>query len=242
MKRYEGRIAGVLGAVIIHLLVVILFFTVKLNSLKRESEREFILVFDQIMEEPEPVPDIKLPAAGGESDIDQMIRNIVRNLSNSENPVIDPQEYQDMVKEEMIRKGQLGEDNFIDDWKKRQSEEGAVEISGKTKEDQQKTTTDFKPVNYQGPTRVYYRLDNRYHTNIPIPVYKCEGAGMVSLAIEVDRAGAVVSAKISTSESTTSDNCLLETAVKAAMLSRFNPDNNALARQTGTLTFHFVAQ
>ncbi|MBE0673494.1 MAG: hypothetical protein IH591_02420 [Bacteroidales bacterium] len=242
MKRYEGRMAGVLGTVIIHLLAAILFFTVKLNSLKRENEQEFLLLFDQIMEEPEPVPDITLPdAPDAQSDVDQMIRNIVRNLSNPENPVIDPREYQDMVKEEMIRKGQLTEDNFIDDWKKRQNEEGAIEVTEKLKEEQQKTT-DTKPINYQGPTRVYYRLDNRYHTHMPIPVYKCEAAGKVSLSIEVDRSGTVISAKIISSESTTSDQCLLETATKSALESRFNPDSNAPARQTGTLTFHFVAQ
>lgn len=242
MKRYEGRMAGVLGTVIIHLLAAILFFTVKLNSLKRENEQEFLLLFDQIMEEPEPVPDITLPdALDAQSDVDLMIRNIVRNLSNPENPVIDPREYQDMVKEEMIRKGQLTEDNFIDDWKKRQNEEGTIEVTEKLKEEQQKTT-DTKPINYQGPTRVYYRLDNRYHTHMPIPVYKCEAAGKVSLSIEVDRSGTVISAKVISSESTTSDQCLLETATKSALESRFNPDSNAPARQTGTLTFHFVAQ
>ena len=243
MRRYEGRLAGILGTIIIHLLAAILFFSVKLNTLKREREKEFILVLEEIIEEPDPDITTTLPLADEElPDIDRMIRNIVRNLANPENPVIDPQEYQDMVKEEMIRKGLLGEDNFIDDWKRRQTEEGAIEIAERLREEYIKMQEEKEPINYQGPTRVYYRLENRYHTYLPIPVYKCEGAGKVSLSIEVDINGMVVSAKVISGESSTKDQCLLETAVSYAMMSRFNRSPNSPAKQSGTLTFHFVAQ
>jgi hypothetical protein len=243
MRRYEGRLAGLLGTVIIHLIAAILFFSVKLNTLKREREKEFILVFEEFSEEPDPDLSTTLPLSDDEMpEIDQMIRNIVRNLANPENPVIDPQEYQDMVKEEMIMKGLLGEDNFIDDWKKRETEEGAIEIAEKLRDEYLKTQEEKEPINYQGPTRVYYRLENRFHTYLPIPVYKCEGAGKVSLTIEVDREGMVLSAKIIPGETTTKDQCLLETAVSYALMSRFNRSPNFPAKQTGTLTFHFVAQ
>ena len=178
MRRYEGTVAGVLGTIIIHLLAAIFFFSVKLNSLKRESEKEFILVFEDVIEEPDPDMTTTLPLADDQlPEIDRMIRNIVRNLANPENPVIDPKAYQDMVKEEMIKKGLLGEDNFIDDWKKRATEEGAIEIAERLREEYTKTQEEKEPINYQGPTRVYYRLENRFHSFLPIPVYKCEGAG-----------------------------------------------------------------
>ncbi len=243
MRRYEGRLAGLLGTIIIHLLAAILFFSVKLNTLKREREKEFILVFEEVTEEPDL--DITTPGQISEeqlTDVDMMIRNIVRNLANPENPVIDPQEYQDMVKEEMIKRGLLGEDNFIDDWKKRETEEGAIEIAEKLREEYTKTHEEKEPINYRGPTRVYYRLENRYHTHLPIPIYKCEGAGKVSLSIEVDRDGNVLSAKAIAGESTTRDPCLIETAVSYAMMSKFNNSPGSPAKQDGTLTFHFVAQ
>jgi hypothetical protein len=40
----------------------------------------------------------------------------------------------------------------------------------------------------------------------------------------------------------TTDPCLAETAVSSALVSRFNSDINAPKIQTGTLTYHFVAQ
>jgi hypothetical protein len=62
------------------------------------------------------------------------------------------------------------------------------------------------------------------------------------LTIEVSPKGIVLSAKIITAESTTSDPCLIEAAVNSALISKFNPDINALKIQTGTLTYLFVAQ
>jgi len=53
MKRYEGRLAGILGTIIIHLLAAIIFFSVRLQSMKRESEREFVLLFEQAPSEPQ---------------------------------------------------------------------------------------------------------------------------------------------------------------------------------------------
>ena len=52
----------------------------------------------------------------------------------------------------------------------------------------------------------------------------------------------VENARIISGESTTSDTCLLETAVQTAMISRFNPDIKSAKIQTGTLTYNFVAQ
>jgi len=95
---------------------------------------------------------------------------------------------------------------------------------------------------YRGPTRIYYDLPGRNHTYLPLPIYKCEGSGKVALAIEVDQRGRITSAKIIASQSSTAEPCLTETAIKTAFMSRFNTDLNASKLQSGTLTYHFVAQ
>jgi hypothetical protein len=140
MRRYEGKVAGLLGTVIVHLLAAILFFSVKLNTLKRESEREFLMVFEALEEKTTvPVSEMQNPENEGISDVDRMISNIVRNLANPDNPVIDPREYQDRVKEEMIQKGLLGEDNFIDDWKRNETEQEAVVIAERVRQEMHKS-------------------------------------------------------------------------------------------------------
>jgi TonB family protein len=242
MKRYDGKLAGIIGTIIIHLIVGILFVSVKLNSLKSELAKEFILIF----EEPEPTPDKQtvdlLALKEAEmSETDMKIRNIVRNLANQENPVLDPKEYQDKVKEEMIKSGLLTEDNFIDDWQNRTSREKSDPVSVEERKEQIKAE-EQKPENYQGPTRVYYNLPGRYHRHLPVPIYKCEGGGKVTVSIDVDPQGVVTDSRIVASESTTTDVCLIETAINAANSSRFNVSSSSPKKQPGTITFHFVAQ
>jgi outer membrane biosynthesis protein TonB len=64
----------------------------------------------------------------------------------------------------------------------------------------------------------------------------------VVLKIVVNQKGNVDEAGIIEAVSTTSDPCLIETALATARISRFNPDISAPRLQTGTLTYHFVAQ
>ena len=40
-----------------------------------------------------------------------------------------------------------------------------------------------EPEIYQGPTNIYYSLENRYEVRLPIPVYKCEGEGIVEVQV-----------------------------------------------------------
>lgn len=96
--------------------------------------------------------------------------------------------------------------------------------------------------NYKGPTRIYYDLPGRTHSYLPIPIYLCQGSGNVTLSIEVNQRGEVVKAQIISRESTTSDPCLVETAVETALISRFNSDVNSSKIQSGKLSYHFVAQ
>jgi hypothetical protein len=173
--------------------------------------------------------------------------NIARNLANQPDVKINAEDYIDKVKDELIESGKLGKDNYIDEQKrlKEMSSQGAVSLEDKNamkKEPEKPKDSQQMAANYSGPTRIYYDLPGRTHTYLPIPIYKCEGSGKAVLLIEVNPKGYVISAKIIESESTTSDPCLVETAVISALVSRFNPDINAQKIETGTLTYHFVAQ
>ncbi|MEZ5011541.1 MAG: TonB family protein [Bacteroidales bacterium] len=95
---------------------------------------------------------------------------------------------------------------------------------------------------YQGSDQIYYELPGRHHLRLPIPIYKCEGSGIVVLNILVNQRGDVVEFRIDPSASTTADQCLVDAATEAVRNTRFNPDDSADTRQPGTITFHFVAQ
>ena len=94
---------------------------------------------------------------------------------------------------------------------------------------------------YSGPSVLSWSLDGRKASRLPIPAYRCVGAGEVTVIITVNNQGTVVDAKIDDGASS-GDGCLRNFATRAARLSKFNASMTAPARQMGTITYLFVAQ
>lgn len=250
MKRSDGKIAGILGAVIIHLIAGIIFMLLQIGKLNlNERNKEYQIALE---DKSEPVKENTIADQQGTSvekifKGDQEVLNIARNLANQPDMKVNASDYIDKVKEELIQSGKLGKDNYIDEQKRARENMQDANIviekreEVKSNEEKQKISQEMA-ANYSGPTRIYYNLPGRTHTYLPIPIYKCEGSGKAVLTIEVDPKGNVLSAKIIAGESTTSDPCLIEAAMNSALISRFNPDIRAQKIEKGTLTYHFVAQ
>jgi hypothetical protein len=249
MKKDEGKLVGIIGTVIIHLIAGIIFMSFQIKSIQKETHDIIEL---------EIAPENEINMKSNQSELtpttveralqgDDEMLNIARNLASKPVEKIDPREYEDMVKNELIKSGKLGTDNFIDEQKRLNDLKSEEKISSSTdsvikREIDKPTKSQEMAANYKGPTRIYYNLPGRVHTSLPIPIYKCQGSGKVVLTIEVNQTGVVEKANVIASESNTSDACLIETAVNTALISRFNSDVNSPKTQTGTLTYLFVAQ
>ena len=98
-----------------------------------------------------------------------------------------------------------------------------------------------KQQTYSGPSVLSWSLDGRKATHLPIPAYRCIGAGEVTVIITVNNQGTVVNAKVDDGSSS-GDGCLRSFATRAARLSKFNASSTAPARQMGTITYLFIAQ
>ena len=250
MTGFKGKQAGILGTLIIHLIAGILFMSLQLRSLQKAISTEY-----QVELAPQPEPEKKKDkiAELAPTTVEKVLKgdeemlNIARNLSSKSTEKINPSDYIDKVKEELIKSGKLGVDNYIDEQKKMKESNGdenlnvAKDTIG-NKEKVKPTKSQELAANFKGPTRIYYDLVNRNHLYLPIPIYKCEGSGKVVLSIEVDQNGVVQKAQIVDRESTASDPCLIETAINTALISRFNPDASSPRIQLGMLTYEFVAQ
>ena len=94
---------------------------------------------------------------------------------------------------------------------------------------------------YSGPSVVSYSLDGRKASRLPIPAYRCMGAGRVTVLITVSPSGDVLNAKIDETVSS-SDACLRAFAVRAARLSKFSASPSAPPKQAGNIVYEFVAQ
>ena len=94
---------------------------------------------------------------------------------------------------------------------------------------------------YSGPSVLSWTLDGRKAAHLPIPAYRCYGAGEVTVVIVVDPQGNVVNAKVDEASSS-DDSCLRSFAIRAARLSKFNKSMTAPNRQVGEITYSFIAQ
>ncbi|MFO8001279.1 MAG: energy transducer TonB [Marinilabilia sp.] len=75
--------------------------------------------------------------------------------------------------------------------------------------------------------------------SLPKPDYESQEQGRVVVRITVDRNGDVIKAEPILRGTTIQDKYLWQVAKEAAEKAQFNADENAKARQTGTITYHF---
>ena len=92
----------------------------------------------------------------------------------------------------------------------------------------------------KGRVTVSFSLTNPVRTSrwLEVPAYLCEGGGDVVVSVTVNRAGKVVGARVVEG----GDECMRESALRAARSSLFNIDEAAPAKQTGTITYIFIPQ
>jgi len=252
MEKTNGRLVGILGTVIIHLIIGIMIMGFKIRELHVKSNLILDLeLFSEYENETENrneefrLPESSLTTIERALQGDAELLNIARNLASTASSVISREDYIDMVKDELIRSGQLGIDNYIDQGRRQSpnNNDNYVPVRTSVAREVERRPLEQEAVaaNYRGPTRIEYSLEGRTHTYLHVPIYKCQGAGIITLRIEVNPRGDVEKATVVASQSVT-DQCLIETAINSALVSRFNPDINAPKIQTGTLAFQFVAQ
>jgi hypothetical protein len=102
---------------------------------------------------------------------------------------------------------------------------------------------------FGGNVMVNWSLQNRDpHQNDPYfvrnPGYTCgdKTTGLVTIRIKVDQSGRVVDAKYNPSASNLATPCMIEQALKYALISRFNYSNTSASLQDGTIRYTFVSQ
>ena len=239
-KNKEDR-AGLYITVIFHLTVIIVLLAYQIDSTIRKEE-SFVLDFskqeeiERRMQEEIFKEDIskkldELIAAAQSSSAP--VRNIVTDASRAQLSDDRGTDAEELYKEveriaQDLRNGQ-----------KDAIEENAVEETVEMQHQQKPAQEEQKE--YSGPSVLSYTLDGRKASHLPIPAYRCYGAGDVTVIITVDNSGRVVRAKVMDDISST-DNCLRSFAVRAARLSRFNASSDAPANQTGEIVYRFIAQ
>lgn len=228
----RGIITGVLATICIHLLILIVFLSTKINEVNKtrtepleiELDPETYKQLQEMLNSKKPdISDIQ-PLSG------EAIKNIAVNTANQIEDKISTEKYINDLKQELDidelnqqLDRSLGDEEFI-----------TAEVNKEKK-------VESKPKNtfYKGPTRVEYNF-SRSHRYIHVPVYKCQGSGKIIISIAVNQQGDVVDATVESSS--TSEECIIETALQSARTSLFEGSISAGPRDKGTISYEFVAQ
>ncbi len=239
-RNKEDR-AGLYITVIFHLTVIIVLLLYQIDSTLRREE-SFVLDFSK-QEEIERREREEIFKEDISKKLDELIAAAQSASSQVRNMVTDASNAQ-LRDDRGTDAEQLYKDaeRLANDLKNGQKDAIEEDASSETVEMQhQKKADESKQKEYSGPSVLSYSLDGRKASHLPIPAYRCYGAGDVTVIITVDNSGRVVRAKVMEEISST-DNCLRSFAVRAARLSRFSASSEAPANQTGEIVYRFIAQ
>ncbi len=229
--------AGIYLTVIVHLTVIIVLLATQIGfSLSKENS--FVLDFSQkeVQEEQKKTEDLKKDVS---KKVDELLASSygtpVRNVAVNRSALKDDRNtnadelYKDaerLEKELKAANPQQPEEDMRNE---------VVDMGHDKK-------VDNKPAKeYSGPSVLSYSLDGRKASKLPIPAYRCFGAGQVTVIIGVDPGGNVVYAKVQ-EEGSTDDSCLRGFAIRAARASKFSINSSAPSRQMGNIVYQFIAQ
>ncbi len=231
---------GFYATVIFHLVVLIILLSASISKLM-QTETSFVLDFTGYDELQQQLKELQVKAQA-EQELEEMLsgsrpaavsgayRNVAVDRSGSElrdDRFDNPSQVYDEARE-LQRK--------LDESRRQaEMEQGSddVAVPGKKVESTSET--------YKGPSVISYTLDGRRAISLPVPVYKCYGGGDVSVRITVNRKGYVTAASVIESVSST-DECLIRSALDAANRSRFRASSTAPERQVGEIVYRFIAQ
>jgi hypothetical protein len=221
------------------MLLAVIFLIVKISSEKTYLDSIILFEIEEELAEEQPVEEMPDPEFEQRLAhyLEQARSNVPVNLARNVEEEISTEKYVRELEQDL-------NDNRPETWEEMQErlkeleEMATEELSMEAEEDKPRQEKE----SYMGPTNIYYSLENRYHRRLPVPVYQCQGSGLIEVKIAVDQKGRVVKAEVNPSSNGTGEACLAEAAKRAALHTRFNADYQAAARQVGTITYHFIAQ
>ena len=233
MRLSPDRKAGIYITVSVHLAVIIVLLAVRIGY-EVQRENSFVLDFSQQEEMERQQEQVQLHEIA-EQDLERMLQAAAA-LQNTQvrNVAVDRSALKDdkgIDADQLYRDAErLAQERQVED-----PEAFAATQPSPVKEEKE------EPRAYSGPSVLSWSLDGRKASHLPIPAYRCYGAGEVTVIITVNNQGTVVNAKVDDKLSA-ADKCLRTFATRAARLSKFSASPTAPARQMGTITYAFIAQ
>jgi len=238
--------AGVYMTIIFHLVLLVLFLSVKLITINSQGKDPIVLDFEQEkVEQPYEKEFIQKELAQIKQELEASVQSNLHNASadisaeskKDNKPMSDDRntEANKLYAEAKQLQARLeaGKSNLS---KLEQSEDGDQPTKGV------ESSTKTSKVANPGKVLVNYDLGGRKSYRLPVPAYTCQGGGEVRVSIEVDKQGYVVNAKVD-GKNSSADECLWTSALRSAKMSRFQIVEKPAGNQSvGYILYRFIPQ
>lgn len=234
---------SILYTLIFHLLVLIVLIFARVEVMKRGHEMGIKLELDQLsVEDLMEKEEMEVPA--------EWLEELLREREAASNRAVN-------LRAESGFDQEISTDEYVNDLLE-QIEEARKQEDRKKLEELQAilATADYVPPaiespdddegEYTGPTTITYEFLSepfqRKKVNLTIPVYRCQGSGLVRVEITVSPEGRVINAETRGPIEGSDRVCFEDAALAAALSSRFRVDVKAPTRHKAILTYSFRAQ
>jgi hypothetical protein len=245
LKRFfRNNIRGILATLMVHMFIVIVFLLIKIQGFKRTSQLDINIDYSQVSPIQTKKADYQL-SPGEQAYLEKILSQAgnISNLASNTSEKLDKELSTENFVEEYRK--QL-EDTRSEEWKKQQEEINMRLQQPDYVAPEFDKKKEIEMDNYTGPSNVTYEFlsapFNRYKTYLPVPVYKCQGEGIVFVNIEVDPEGKVVSAQCNMTKDYVDKECLLEVARNYALNTRFEVKTNAPEKHKAKIIYNFIPQ
>ena len=232
---------AILYTLIFHLVVLIIFIFVKVEGLKNDQELGIELEFEektleQLLEEAEE----DVPA--------EWLEELLRQRELSSNRAVNLNAEDKLSRE-------LSTDEYIQDLLDQIEEARNQEDREKLEELQSiLASADYVPPvleeeetgEYAGPTTISYEFleepRSRGKVELTVPVYRCQGSGIVKVEVSVAPDGRVREAQVLQPIIGDDRVCFSDAALSAARTSQFRIELSGPERHRAIITYSFIAQ
>jgi TonB family protein len=229
----KNIISAILATLLIHLMILITCLIFRIHKEKIIHQEQIVIEFNQdvLKNVEQALQENKVQKESENNYLSQEdTKNIAVNTANKLEQELSTDKYIKELKEELGIKDPSHKEVITTD--------DASDVPTEKKE--YVAPAEEKIVNYKGPTRITCFLENRKIRYTQVPVYKCQGGGIVTINIVVDPKGQVIDASIESTNS--NEECFSEASLQAARLTLFSIDLKSEPREKGTITYEFVPQ
>jgi len=133
------------------------------------------------------------------------------------------------------------ENSFSDDIAINDAKDKLNRVKEKLSNDAKKRNLQANSSSVNRKTTISYHLVGRTALQLRNPVYTCDQGGKIVINIEVNALGKVVKTVYNKTASTTTNGCLIDSALKYANLAKFTT-NASNVKQLGSISYAFPGQ